>query len=38
MGERIYERPFEIKITNDLLPARASAAPLGVTSRAAARL
>lgn len=29
MGDRIYERPFEVKITRELPPSRASAAPLG---------
>jgi predicted NBD/HSP70 family sugar kinase len=29
MGERIYERPFEITLTPDLPPARATVAPLG---------
>src|SRR5438034_4025004 len=29
MGERIYERPFEIRITNEFPPARSSTIPLG---------
>jgi predicted NBD/HSP70 family sugar kinase len=29
MGERIYEKPFEIQLTRDLPPARASTAALG---------
>ncbi|MEO5804697.1 MAG: ROK family protein, partial [Verrucomicrobiota bacterium] len=29
MGNRIYERPFEIVITKDIPPARAATAPLG---------
>lgn len=29
MGNRIYERPFEIVVTSDIPPARAATAPLG---------